>query len=251
MLTELYRIGGKNVRITSFYEDVHRLCRAYRTCGEAQISVEITPADIAYERERPDTVRLIEQRSAAVVHDGYLETLAVYRRLSEQIVFDDTVLFHGSAVAVDGVTYLFTAASGTGKSTHTALWRRYFGERALMVNDDKPLLHVTEQGVTVFGTPWDGKHHRSSNIALPLRAICVLTRSEENHIRPLTPREAYPYLLQQILRPRSADGLKKTLELLNTLCTKVPQYLLGCNMEPDAARVAYEGMRERVDGSDG
>jgi serine kinase of HPr protein (carbohydrate metabolism regulator) len=56
----------------------------------------------------------------------------------------DTFLFHGSAIAVDGVGYLFTAKSGTGKSTHARLWRELLGARAVMVNDDKPLLRVTE-----------------------------------------------------------------------------------------------------------
>lgn len=70
---------------------------------------------------------------------SYLETLAVYRKIVTRLVFSDILLIHGSAIAVDGKAYLFTAPSGTGKSTHTRMCREYFKDRAVMVNDDKPL----------------------------------------------------------------------------------------------------------------
>ena len=63
--------------------------------------------------------------------DIYLETMAVYRKIEDKLLDYDTILFHGSAVAVDGVGYLFTAKSGTGKSTHTRLWREMLSEIVL------------------------------------------------------------------------------------------------------------------------
>lgn len=144
--------------------------------------METSQSDIEYEREKSALEDRKEGLPIRNFPDSYLETLAVYRKFAENLLAYDTVLFHGSVVAVDGIGYLFTAKSGTGKSTHTRLWREYFGERAVMVNDDKPLLQVTENGVIVYGTPWDGKHHLSNNISVPLKAICILTRAEENHI---------------------------------------------------------------------
>ena len=154
----------------------------------------------------------------------------------------NTFLFHGSAIAVDDKAYLFTAKSGTGKSTHTRLWREYFGERALMVNDDKPLLKVTEDGVRVYGTPWDGKHRLSNNVSVPLKAICILTRDEVNHIEEISLEEAYQMLLQQTYRPSDKGAVIQTLKLLDLLKEHVKFYRLGCNMESDAAKVAYFGM---------
>ncbi len=139
--------------------------------------------------------------------DAYLETLAVYRKIADHLLSYDTLLFHGSVIAVDGEGYLFTAKSGgTGKSTHTRLWREYFGERAVMVNDDKPLLRITDSGVTAYGTPWDGKHRLSTNIAVPLKGICILTRDTTNHIEPAEPHAVYPLIVQQTNRSLSADG---------------------------------------------
>ena len=169
-------------------------------------------------------------------------TLAVYRKIADYLLSCDTLLFHGSVIAVDGEGYLFTAKSGTGKSTHTRLWREYFGERAVMVNDDKPLLHITDSGVTAYGTPWDGKHRLSTNIAVPLKGICILTRDTTNHIKQAESHAAYPMIVQQTNRSLSADGMKQTLSLIDRMLTVVPVYRLGCNMNIEAARGAYEGM---------
>ena len=129
------------------------------------------------EQEESRASALQEGRTPWEAPLRYLEELAIYRQIAEQAPERGVLLFHGSAVAVDGQTYLFTAKSGTGKSTHTRLWRQRFGDRALMVNDDKPLLRFTETEVLVCGTPWNGKHHLSAPVQLPLKALCVLMRS--------------------------------------------------------------------------
>ncbi len=154
------------------------------------------------------------------------------------------LLFHGSVVAVDGVGYLFTAKSGTGKSTHTRLWRERFGPRAVMVNDDKPLLRIADGKVTAYGTPWDGKHRLSNNIAVPLRAVCILERGAENRIVPLTKHDAYPMLMQQSHRPSDGAAMMKTMELVDRLGTSTALYRLQCNMDPETADVAYEAMKK-------
>lgn len=218
--------------MNSLYEAVHKYCAAYISEAPADFSVTTTEDDIGYERARSEIPGC---------PDGYLEELAVYRKISEKMPSYDTILFHGSVVAVDGVAYLFTAASGTGKSTHAALWRRLFGERAVMVNDDKPLLHVGDV-VTAYGTPYDGKHKLSNRIAVPLKAICILERADKNSIVPVTKAEAYTMLLQQVYRPNDVFALQKTLELVDKMADRVGLYRLCCNMDIEAARVAYDGM---------
>ena len=146
-----------------------------------------------------------------------METLAVYRKIADKMIDYDTILFHGSVIAVDGIGYLFTAKSGTGKSTHTRLWRELFGERAVMVNDDKPLIIVSENGIIVYGTPWDGKHRLSTNISVPLNAVCVLERSEENHIEKVKADSVYNMLVQQVYRPQNPQRLLKTMQLIDVL----------------------------------
>ena len=244
-MTNIYRLAERNIAVTSLYEEVHRLCAAYRVSDAApDFAVRIAQADIDLERERSAREDAAEGRSVRQFPDSYLETLAVYRQIAERMTEYDTLLLHGSCVAVDGMGYLFTAKSGTGKSTHTRLWRELLGERAVMINDDKPLIRAGADGTAmVYGTPWDGKHRLSTNTAVPLRAVCILERAAENTIRPIPAEEAYPMLLQQAYRPRDAAALAKTLTLLDRLAGCVRFWRLCCNMDPEAARAAYEAMR--------
>jgi len=242
MITRKYKITDKVVEVNSIYDEVHEYCTDYQTDENVDYSVTTTQADIDFEREKSAREDEIEGISTRHFSDSYLEGLAVYRKIAEQMIDFDTVLFHGSVVAVDGIGYLFTAKSGTGKSTHTRLWREYFGERAVMVNDDKPLLHIADT-VTAYGTPYNGKHRLGTNTFVPLKAICILTRSAENHIEPITREQAYTMLLQQVYRPADMLKMAKTLELVDRLAESVKLYRLGCNMDISAAQVAFEGMQ--------
>lgn len=243
MITRKYKIADRVVEINSMYEEVHAYCADYLTEEAADYVVTTAQADIDHERERSEREDEAEGIPVEKFPDSYLEELAVYRRIAEKMIFFDTVLFHGSVIAVDGVGYLFTAKSGTGKSTHTRLWREYFGKRAVMVNDDKPLLKITDNGVAAYGTPYNGKHRLGANLSVPLKAICILMRSEDNHIEQVTFGQAYNMLLQQVYRPADSALLMKTLGLIDRLADRVKFYRLGCNMGPDAAKVAFEGMQ--------
>ena len=137
---------------------------------------------------------------------------------------------------------MFTATSGTGKSTHTRLWREAFGNRAYMVNDDKPMLILKDGMVWVCGTPWDGKHRLSTNVIVPLTGICILERGQTNSVTPISAQEAMPMILQQSYRPKN---LMKLLEIVEKMTVSTKFYRLKCNMDPEAAHVAYNGMTQK------
>lgn len=230
-------LAKNRILIYNKYSLIERMCNNYSvpiSVDNVDFSIQIADEDIEHERR--------QQVGKINYSDAYLETLAAYRKISEMLLSQNILLFHGSAIAVDGVGYLFTAPSGTGKSTHTRLWMEHFGERAVIVNDDKPLLEVCEGGVIAYGTPWDGKHHLSNNIAVPLKAICILERGDTNTIHPIAPREAFSMLLQQSYRPSDARKMVDTLKLVRQLSHTIGLFHLSCNMEPDAAKIAYQGM---------
>ena len=233
-------IAGVSVGITAVHESTRDYCQDYLTQNAPDFSVEITQADIDRERQLSADEDILEGHAVRNHTDAVLETTAVYRKIVNRLIDYDILLFHGSTVAVDGVAYLFTAKSGTGKSTHTKRWRRLFGDRAVMINDDKPLLKISKDGVLVCGTPWDGKHKLNTNCMVPLKAICVLERGEENHIRQISPSAALPMLMQQSHRPAN---VLKYMDLLDGLTKHVKFYNLHCNMEDEAAKIAYEGMQ--------
>lgn len=154
MAMKHYRFADISFTLDARYPWLEEQCREYETePGAKSIRIAVTEEEI----DRENVFKEAYSR-------GYLESLAVYRKISEAVLDYDAFLFHCSAVAVDGEAYLFTAPSGTGKSTHTRLWRERFGERAVMINDDKPLIRMEEGTFYVYGTPWNGKHHLSVNL---------------------------------------------------------------------------------------
>ncbi len=237
MYTGYYRIGDRIIKVSSIYEDVHEYCKDYRINDTDVADIEVVTGrdEIEFERSRSD--------GSTLYRDKYLEELAVYRQIAEKMPFYNTFLMHGSVVAVDGASYMFTAKSGTGKSTHSSLWRKLLGDRAVMVNDDKPLVNIKDGAAIVHGTPYNGKHRLGNNISVPLKAICVLERGADNVIEEIDKDRVYPVLLQQIYRPADRKAFVRTLELIDELTKSVKFYKLKCNMDISAAEIAYNAMK--------
>lgn len=238
-------IADHVINITAIYDSTYDFCRDYITDAPEDFRIVVEQEDLEYERMKSTRESMSNERKQIAYSDPYLETLALYRKIAVQLIDYDVLLFHGSAVAVDGAAYLFTAKSGTGKSTHARLWREYFGKRAVMVNDDKPLLKITDDGVTAYGTPWNGKHRQGSNISVPLKAIAILERDVTNSILRIDQHTAFPILLQQSFSPEDPRTLLKALELVDRLGNQVELFRLKCNMQSEAAEISYYGMNSQ------
>lgn len=238
-MREKYKIADCIFLVQTMYSYVHEMCSEYKTEKEAEFIISTGKKDIEKERKKAEE----NQEQQIAFSEEYFESLAVYRKIAEVLIDRNILLFHGSAIAVDGEGYLFTAKSGVGKSTHVKFWRETFGTRSQMINDDKPLLKIKESGVWIYGTPWDGKHHLSTNISVPLKAICILQRGKINKICRIPAEKAYPYLLQQSYRSANPENILESFSMLELLASKVPIYKLECNMERSAALTAYEGMQ--------
>ena len=237
------KIAGRVAQVSSLFGSTPEYFRPYLTQEAADFSITVTPADVEFEREFHLQEALEEGFRVRNFPDTFLERASVQRQFAQQLFDYNTLLFHGSAVAVDGQAYIFTARSGTGKSTHTRLWRQVFGQRAVMVNDDKPFLKFTPEGILVCGSPWSGKHGLDSNVTVPLKGICILVRGAENHIRAITAQEAMPMLLQQSQRPRDTRQMDQYHRLVDMLAAQTPLWFMACNKDPGAARVAFDAMR--------
>ena len=230
-------LAGINVAITSLFDEVYDFCRDYLTNGPADMSVSVTPEDIKYEKIVNIRESQIEGIPVVDYQDSYLETLAVYREIVTKMLDFDTFLMHGAVVAVGDKAWLFTAPSGTGKTTHINLWLNNI-PGSYVVNGDKPLIHIGDD-CTVYGTPWAGKEGMNQNIGVKLCGIVVLNRGAENHIEKVPMTQILPVLIQQSYRPKERVELEKTLSLLSRMGKKIPMYQLYCNMNPDAALTAY------------
>ncbi len=154
----------------------------------------------------------------------------------------DGIMLHASAVVVDGRAYLFSAPSGTGKSTHTRLWLQKFGKRAFLLNDDKPALRMEDGVWYAYGTPWSGKDDLSVNERVPVAGICFLKRGKENHIESFGGAKAVFAFLEQTVRPAEAEYRERILDSLTRIFKSVPVWQMECNMDMEAADVAYNTM---------
>ena len=153
-------------------------------------------------------------------------------------------MLHSSGVVVDNYAYLFSADPGTGKSTHTDLWVKYFGnDRAKIINDDKPAIRMINDKIYVYGTPWSGKTDQNINMKVPLGAIVFLERSEDNWVKEIEPKEAIPLILQQTIRPREPEVMIKLLDMLDIVLRRVKLYRLGCNISEEAVKVSYNRIK--------
>ena len=236
------KIAGAVAEVQSLFDSTPHYFRPYLTTETAEFSVVVRDSDLRFEQAELDREAVEEGFRFRTFTDPFLERAAIQRAFAETLFDRDILLLHGSAVAVDGKGYLFMARSGTGKSTHTRLWRELFGERAVMINDDKPFVAVTAEGVTIFGSPWSGKHGLDSNIAVPLRGICLLERGGEDRIRPISPQEAQPMLQKQSYCPLDGGKEEKFHSLLDALGSKVPIYRMECTKNISAAQVASAAM---------
>ena len=143
------KLAGKVISVSANYDTTLKFCADYLTDEDEDISVSVSEGDVLAEKIKSDRERELEGLPAWDPPLPYLETLALYRKIAEGLVSFGIILFHGSAIAVDGEVYLFTAKSGTGKSTHTRLWSELFGDRCVMINYYKRLISLNDGFVTV------------------------------------------------------------------------------------------------------
>ena len=232
-------IAGLVTRVQPLFISTREYCRPYLTEAEPELLVEVAADDLAYEQAMLEREAVEEGLRIRKFTDPFLERTAIQRKVAEALLERDTLLLHGSTVGVDGAAYLFTAPCGTGKSTHTRLWRETFGDRAVMVNDDKAFLRISGSGVTAFGSPWTGKHGLGGNICLPLKGICFLRRGVENKIRRLAPEECIEELRHQSVVP---EEVAKAFALADRLSRTVPLWEMECTKDRAAALVSYKAM---------
>lgn len=231
----LLKIAGLLIDVKNKYSYFDKMAEGFSGEGKADFSVSAAQKVIDKAiAENPE------------YSEGYVESLEIYRIICRKILEYDAMLMHCAAISVDNEAYLFTAKSGTGKTTHISLWKKKFGERCFVVNGDKPILRIIDKKFYACGTPWRGKENFGTNLNVPIKAVCILERGEKNEIEKIPPHEAISTVITQTLRTNDMYEMEKMLTLTDRLLSSVPFYRLKCNMEDEAATVSYEAMKEGI-----
>ena len=229
-----YLIAGLHIRMDSFGRTVEQAKPYLTQCVEKPDIVITSNPDALHQRQPHLSLEACE----------YMCTGSSFYT---QLLQFDGMLVHASAVVMDGYAYLFSAPSGTGKSTHTKLWQQAFGkDRVQILNDDKPALRRENGRWYAYGTPWSGKTDLNLNLQVPLGGVCILSRADVNEIESFGGADAVFALLEQTVRPQAAGARAKLLQLLDSLLTEVPVWKLHCTPEEEAARVAHDAMAEEA-----
>lgn len=232
MKSIMVRLAELLIAIESRFPSIEKYCEKYLASGEPELSVSVTDEKIAAEKA------LSEEEFS----DEYIERICIYREIAERLPSLSRFVFHGAAVSYKGSAYIFTAPSGTGKSTHIKLWRQHIGGEVDIINGDKPILKAEENGVTVYSSPWAGKERWNKNVSAPLYAICVIKRGTQNRIKKLPSGTAIAHLIKQIYLPKTREAKLQTLTLLDLVLKNVPVYLLQCDMSYEAVKTSFEAM---------
>ena len=232
---KIYRIAEMNIAVKAKYEDTYRYMQDFLTDSQDyELYIEPTDEMIRYEAE------LGEEIHGDAGSPYICEAVAILRVICDYLIDKGGFFLHCSCLKYKDEAIIFTAPSGTGKSTHSALWRRHFGDDVVMINDDKPLVREKDGRFYIYGTPWNGKHSIGNNTSAPIRSVVFLSQAPENKATPISPIDAMALLLQQTVLPSNKTALSKLLDMLGRLVENIPMYRLGCTISDEAVTTIYQ-----------
>lgn len=231
----IIRIANQNILIRGGSSFLQNVCKNYLADKEVvpDIRIQIDESMVRAEAK-------YHQQNGETLSTKALESILVHRLVTDALLDHSTYLMHGAVIAVDNEAYLFSARSGTGKTTHIQKWLQNITD-SYVVNGDKPMIVVRPDGAFACGSPWCGKEHLGTNAVVRLRSIVFMQRDEVNRMELLSFKSAFPLLFEQIYHPSDADKMRKTLDLLSNLrdCVSFFKFYFN-NLRDDAVRVSYE-----------
>lgn len=236
-----YIIAGLKTEFETRYDFLRKRAKDYEAdfnSSETEIKIELS--DEFLEGKKAEIPQMsIEQH----------EYFWVGQVFNSKLMDFNGIMLHSSCVEKDGYAYLFSADSGTGKSTHTHLWLKNLpGTR--IINDDKPVLIKEKDVWYACGTPFSGKTDENLNVKVPIKAITFIKRGSENKVEKLPVNEAIKLLFGQTIRSKYEDRAIKTLEAVDSILRSIPVFSLECNMDDDAALVSYNGIERLINNED-
>ena len=236
-------LAGKKIEVESKNKRTLAFFRGYLShFGQPDFVIRASQKEIDEEQipNYGEIVKAINRDEDIAVENQSAETNAIYRKIADRILEYGIILMHGAAVSVNKKCYIFTAPSGTGKTTHINNWLKAIPD-TFVVNGDKPLIDV-EKGL-VYGTPWCGKEGQGTNTVAPLAGLIHLERGVTNTILPISFKEMLPCLLQQVYIPVTGKERILAYKCLDRI-KDIPCYRLKCNMDLESAITAYRGIKD-------
>lgn len=227
-------IAGVYYRIKYQYPYIEKLYKDYivsENVAEDIVKIECTERELNdWCKKYPDVSR------------DYLEHSCIFSHIIEGLVSHNSLLMHGAAIEYHDRGYIFTAPSGTGKSTHIVQWRKYLGVDVIPINGDKPIITLEDEDIYINGTPFAGKENWQTNKKCPLRGICLLKRGLKNRIKKVEPSAYLEYFLSQVYLGEKKEEIIAVLDLFDKMSKRVSFYVLECDISEEAVKCSFETM---------
>ena len=207
--------------------------------------------DYAYNGDRKSDVfikvsneEILEERTSVTADfpDCYLEYICAYRKIANELLKFDAFVMHGTVIEVENKGIMFTALSGTGKTTHMLYWQEMLGDKLKIINGDKPIIRFFDGVPYAYGTPWAGKEGFNTNTRTELRDICLIERADVNEVVPLTGFQIVSVFIKQIYHPEDLEARNKTYDLANKLLSYCNLRKIRCTKDISAAKTAYNAI---------
>lgn len=235
------KIADLVITIDNKYSEVRDRCADYITAEENNTDITLSVTEdrmqysIEYKRQFDGEEITMPEAEYDAIHYG------LYARLHQF----DAFWLHSVLIEKGGKGYAFAANPGGGKSTHAGLWLKNYDDAVIVNGDNTIIRRSIDDGVFYgYGTPFCGKEGHQENRRVPVDAICFIEKSPANYVEQMKPLDAAMRLLKENWCVSRKDAMT-LMKLYIDMSEQVKFRCVHCNMDPDAARVAYESISEQ------
>lgn len=233
------KVAGKVISCGLRYDDTAGFLNGWITDEPADTYAE---ADVSMIDEILRITPEVGSRSCA-------EFNALAYDVSRKLVPFGSVIFHGCAFIWRKKVWIFTAPSGTGKTTQYVQWKRRYGDEIEILNGDKPVIMVDGDSVYVSCSPWKGKERMGNPVSAPLGGIIILSQAEENTVTRLSVRAAAPSIYRRfVLYGTDSDEMKQVCAIEEKMLKSVPVWLLRNLGDLASAELTHDALCAYLDG---
>ena len=230
------RIADFNILFETDIKHLDKIFKEYLyDFNTPDITVGITDKDINFEKE------MVKDEAPKAYLTTYKIT-ALFRKLADNLPERDSFVLHSACFDIGGTGVAFAAHSGTGKTTHMNLWQKYLGDKMTVVNGDKPMVRFFDdkpETPYAYGTPWNGKEKLGTNMQTKLKHICFIERSKTNYVEKADKKTVIERIFKQVYMPTNPIALTLTMQLVDRLLANCDLWIIHCNMDEDAGKIAY------------
>ena len=184
--------------------------------GKCSVPIIIEENDLLLEWRKSSAYDGNDDSVKRIWYEPTFEKISITRKITGVLPFYSAVLMHGLVIHDGKYAYMFTAPSGTGKTTRGRLFVEKYPNCSIL-NGDKPIIRIEDRQVFACGSPWKGKEGYGLNLESPLKAIFLLERSDNTEIIPIQFADAFEFLLHQVFISPEGNNVLKTFELLRSI----------------------------------